>query len=260
MDGSTILLATVGDPVAQVQTPERMPRLFAERGINAAWVPLHVQAGHLPVVAAMLRGVANLRGCSVTVPHKMAMMELVDALTPRAKLSGSLNLVRRETNGTLLGDMVDGVGFVRGLADAGYPVRDRTAWLVGLGGAGAAIAAALCDAGVGHLHLQDVDAERVHAAVARLRPHFPSTRITAGMGQPDEPDFAINATPLGLQLEDQLPFELSSLPRDTLVCDIVMKPARTRLLAAAEEQGFRTHPGAPMLTAQMPLYLEFFGL
>ena len=56
MDGSMILLATVGDPVAQVQTPERMP--------------LHVRAEHLSVVAAMLRGVANLRGCSVTVPQR----------------------------------------------------------------------------------------------------------------------------------------------------------------------------------------------
>lgn len=259
MDGSTILLATVGDPVAQVQTPARMPALFAERGINATWVPMHVRAEHLPAVAAMLRGVENLRGLSVTVPHKVAMVALVDALTPRAQLSGSLNLVRREPDGTLLGDMVDGVGFVRGLAEAGHEVRGRAAWLVGTGGAGAAIAAALCEAGLGRLHLRDVSAERAEAAAERLRPHFPHTRITAGPGQPDGPDLAINATPLGLRPEDPLPFDPAALPRGTLVCDIIMKPARTRLLAAAEAAGVRTHPGAPMLTAQMPLYLEFFG-
>src|ERR1700759_1952766 len=105
MDGSTIILATVGDPVAQVQTPVRMPELFAERGINATWVPLHITPPHLPVLAAMLREVENVRGCSVTVPHKVAMMALVDRLTPQAQLSGSLNLVRREKDGALLGDM-----------------------------------------------------------------------------------------------------------------------------------------------------------
>ena len=260
MDGSTLLLATVGDPVAQVQTPARMPGLFVEHGINATWVPLHVTAPHLPVVAAMLRQVENFRGCSVTVPHKASMMTLVDRLTPRAMLAGGVNVVRREADRTLTGDMVDGLGFVRGLEEAGHAVRGKDAWLVGAGGAGAAIAAALCEAGIRRLWLTDVARERAEAVAERLRPHFPEVRVAARDGQPGAMDYAINATPLGLRPDDPLPFAMGGLPATTVVCDIIMKPARTALLEAAEVRGLATHPGAPMLTAQMPLYLAFFGL
>ncbi len=260
MDGNTILLATVGDPVAQVQTPARMPELFAARGINATWVPLHVTAANLPLVPAMLRGIGNFRGCSITVPHKMAMLTLVDRATPRARLSAGVNLVRREADGSLTGDMVDGLGFVAGLADAGHSVRGKSAWLVGAGGAGAAIAAALCEAGVAWLGVQDVDPSRARAVADRLSPHFPAIRIMAVDAAPAAPDFAINATPLGLRPTDPLPFAIDGLPATAVVCDIIMKPAITPLLHAAEARRLTIHPGAPMLTAQMPLYLEFFGL
>jgi shikimate dehydrogenase len=260
MDGDTLLLATVGDPVAQVQTPARMPALFAERGVNATWVPLHVTPANLGIVAAMLRGVENFRGCSVTVPHKVAMMALVDTLTPRAILSGGVNLVRREKDGRLTGDMVDGLGFVRGLEAAGRSVEGQVAWLVGTGGAGAAIAAALCESGVGALYLTDRSPARAEAAAERLAPRFPAVQVTTTDRQPKALDYAINATPLGLLADDPLPFAVDTLPEAAVVCDIVMKPARTRLLAAAENRGLAAHPGAPMLSAQMPLYLEFFGL
>ena len=260
MDGNTIVLATVGDPVAQVQTPVRMPELFAARGINATWVPLHITPANLAVLPAMLRGIENFHGCSVTVPHKMAMLALVDRATPRAVLSAGLNLVRREADGTLTGDMVDGLGFVAGLAEAGHSVRGKSAWLVGAGGAGAAIAAALCEAGVARLWVQDADPPRARLVADRLAPAFPAIQVLAVQAPPAAPDFAINATPLGLRPDDPLPFFVAGLPDNAVVCDIVMKPAITPLLRSAGARGLAIHPGAPMLTAQMPLYLEFFGL
>jgi shikimate dehydrogenase len=260
MDGSTLVLATVGDPVVQVQTPGRMPELFAERNINATWVPLHVKAANLPVIVAMLRQVENFRGCSITVPHKVAMMALVDRPTPRALVSGSLNLVRREADGTLTGDMVDGLGFVRGLAATGRNVAGKEAWLVGTGGAGAAIAAALCESGIGCLWLKDAVSGRAEELADRLQHHFSEMRIGVSDRQPDRIDYVINATPLGLRPDDPLPFDISGLPASAVVCDIIMKPARTALLQAAEALGLATHPGTPMLTAALPLYLEFFGL
>jgi shikimate dehydrogenase len=260
MDGNTVLLATVGDPVSQVQTPVRMPPLFEARAINATWVPLHVHPDNLQVIVAMLRGVENFRGCNITVPHKVAMMALVDHLTPRAEVSGGVNLVRREQDGSLTGDMLDGLGFVRGLEAAGRSVRGRIAWLVGTGGAGAAIAAALCEAQIDTLVLTDTAANRAEATAERLAFKFPAVQISTTKQQPQALDFAINATPLGLRPDDPRPFEVAGLPNDAVVCDIIMKPARTRLLEAAENRGLATHPGEPMLTAQMPLYLEFFGL
>jgi len=94
----------------------------------------------------------------------------------------------------------------------------------------------------------------------RLSPHFPAIRIMAVDAAPAAPDFAINATPLGLRPADPLPFAVDGLPASAVVCDIIMKPAITPLLRAAEARRLTIHPGAPMLTAQMPLYLEFFGL
>lgn len=257
IDGSTRLFATIGDPVAQIQTPLLMPPLFAARGINATWVPMHVRPAMLPAALAMLRTVENFGGLTVTVPHKAAALALIDHPTPRARLAGSINLVRREPDGTLTGDMVDGIGFVDGLAAAGHAVAGASAWLVGVGGAGAAVAAALCERGVGHLFLTETQPARAEQLAGRLAEAYLAVAIT--VGAPSGPvDYAINATPLGMAASDPLPFDPTGLV-GSVICDVIMKPPRTRLLDVAASIGLATHEGRPMLLAQLQHYLDFFG-
>jgi shikimate dehydrogenase len=260
IDGNTLIFATPGDPVAQVRLPEVMEAVFAALGVNAVWVPMHVGPEGLVAVLEGLRTIRNFRGITVAIPYKPTVAAMLDRLTPRAQAAGGVNLVRLEPDGRLLGDIVDGAGFVRGLELRGHAVKGATIWLVGVGGGGSAIAAALADAGVKQLYLTEVNGERAGAIRERLARHYPKASVAVVERAPEPVDFAINATPCGLQPGDPLPFDPAALAATTVVCDIIMKPRETALLQAAQARGLRVHHGHHMLDAQIPMYLEFLGI
>lgn len=260
IDGNTLIFATPGNPVAQVRLPEVMEAVFGALGVNAVWVPMHVDHVGLGVVIQGLRTIRNFRGITVAIPYKPTVGAMLDRLTPRAQAAGSVNLVRLDADGKLLGDIVDGAGFVRGLELRGYSVAGATAWLVGVGGGGSAIAAALAEAGVKRLYMTELNKERATAIHERLTHYYPKTPIQVVNRPPGPVDFAINATPCGLGPGDPMPFDAASLSEQTIVCDIIMKPRETRLLQAAQARGMRVHHGHHMLDAQIPMYLDFMGI
>jgi len=121
--GHTRLYGIVADPVAQVKTPQTMRKVFEKRGTDGVLVPMHVRSEHLAVFVQGLRGVMNFGGMIATVPHKTAMLDLCDDVTPAARLVGAVNIVRRNEDGTLSGDILDGQGFVGGLRQHGIEPR-----------------------------------------------------------------------------------------------------------------------------------------
>jgi shikimate dehydrogenase len=260
VDGETLIFATPGNPVAQVRLPQVMEVVFDALGINAVWLPMHVEREGLGVVLHALRTVRNFRGITVAIPYKPTVASMVDRLTLSAQACGSVNLVRLEADGALLGDMVDGAGFLRGLELRGFVLRGAVVWLVGVGGAGAAIAAALCAAGVERLFLTDSSPGRATLVAERLAGFYPRTPIDVVTAAPRPVDFAINATPCGLSPSDPLPFDPMRLAPATIVCDIIMKPKETALLAAARQRGIAIHHGHHTLDAQIPMYLSFVGI
>lgn len=259
VSGRTRLFAVLGDPVAQVMAPAMMNRLFAERSVDAVLVPVEVATNDLDTVVDGLKRIGNLDGFLVTVPHKLALCRHADGLSDAARLAGSVNAMRREADGTWSGDNFDGEGFVRGLLDAGHSVTGKHYTLVGAGGAGVSIAAAVLQAGAAALSVHDIDRSRAEALVARLDERRPGLARTVGAPDPRS-DVVVNATPLGLRDGDPLPFALDGLCADTVIADIIMKPAETRLLREAAARGLGTHPGLPMLSEQIPLYREFFRI
>ena len=260
IDGNTLIFATCGNPVAQVRLPQVMEIVFRELKVNAVWVPMHVEHEGLKVLMQALRTMRNFRGLTVTIPHKPAIGAMLDRLSQRAQAAGAVNLVRLDPDGKLFGDIVDGAGFVRGLELRGHSVKGATVWLVGVGGAGSAIAAALAEARVGQLFLRDADAQRVKAMIDRLKSRYPKLAVEVVEEPPAAMDFAVNATPLGLKTGDPLPFDPAQLPVSTIVCDIIMKPRETQLLQAAQACGMRVQHGQHMMDAQVPMYLEFLGI
>lgn len=260
IDGNTLIFATCGNPVAQVRLPQVMEVVFRELKVNAVWVPMHVDHEGLKVLMQALRTMRNFRGLTVTIPHKPAIGAMLDRLSQRAQAAGAVNLVRLDPDGKLFGDIVDGAGFVRGLELRGHSVKGATVWLVGVGGAGSAIAAALAEARVGQLFLRDADAQRVKAMIDRLKSRYPKLAVEVVEEPPAAMDFAVNATPLGLKTGDPLPFDPAQLPVSTIVCDIIMKPRETQLLQAAQARGMRVQHGQHMMDAQVPMYLEFLGI
>lgn len=259
ISGRTRLFAVLGDPVAQVMAPAMMNRLFAEHGLDAVLVPVEVSPSDLDAAVDGMKRIGNLDGFLVTVPHKLALYRHADHLGDAAGLIGSVNAMRREADGSWSGHNFDGEGFVRGLLGADRPVAGKRFSLIGAGGAGVSIAAAVLQAGAAGLAIVDIDPSRAEALAARLDTRWPGL-ARAAAGPDPASDVVVNATPLGLRDGDPLPFALDGLRPGATVADIIMKPAETRLLREAAARGFGTHPGLPMLSEQIPLYREFFRI
>jgi len=258
--GTTQVIALFGDPIAPVQAPMIYNPYFDAHAIDAVVVPMGVTAEEYPVALRTVLRMTNALGAIVTMPHKQRTVALLDELGPRVAAAGSCNAIVRRPDGTLRGDLFDGLGFVHGLARNGFAVAGAVCLVVGAGGVGSAIAMALAAAGAHALTICDIAASHAEAVVARLRQHHPHVASGAGTSDPAGFDLVVNASPLGMRATDPLPIELARLEPATFVAEVVMKPGVTPLLAAARQRGCRTQPGVDMLFEQIPLYLEFFGL
>ena len=270
--GTTSLYAVIGDPVRQARVPGLLNPLLPTWGVDAAVVPLQVRPADFAEVIVALRRIPNLRGLFITVPHKVAAGRFAARMSSRATRAGCANVLRPEPGGGWYADNFDGIGFVAGLRAGGFDPAHKRVSLVGAGGAGAAIAVALLDAGAAELYVHDTDEVRCVDLVVRLMGGGPEglgggslddpAGIAQACGEPRliEVDLVVNATPLGLRPEDALPFDPRKLAAGVVVADIIMHPAETALLRIAASHGCRVHPGEPMLVHQLPCYRQFFGL
>ena len=258
--GRTRVLAILADPVVQARAPSLVNAALAAREKDAVLVPMQVPDGRLARVLDGLRAIGNFGGAVVSMPHKTALAALVDETTPEARQVGACNVVRRDADGRLVGTMFDGEGFVAGLHAAGHTVRGRRVYLAGAGGAAAAIAFAVAKHGAAALTIHNRTAAKAEALADRVRRAFPACAVAAGGPAPRGHDLVVNATALGMRPDDHLPLDAAGLEPGALAAEIVIRDEPTPFLAAAAHRGCRTHPGAPMLVAQIDLMLDFLGL
>ena len=259
ISGTTRLFGVIADPITHVRACEVFNPRFRERGIDAVLVPLHVGAAGLARALDGFRTLANLGGVLVTIPHKEAILELVDEVGPQATRVGAGNVFRRTADGRLEAENFDGLGFVGGLAAAGHRPAGKTVLLVGAGGAGKAIAYALAEAGARRLIVANRAQARAEALAAGVRTAFPTCEAVPGPADPEGVDLIVNATSLGLRADDPLPVDPAAAAPGTVVAEIVMKPERTPLVAAAAARGLTVHLGRHMLDHQVPLLARFIG-
>ncbi len=260
IDGKTLVFATPGYPVKQIRLPILMNQVFPALGINAIWIPIEVEPANLSSIFTAFRHFNNFKGMTIAIPYKNPLVDLVDEATERAKRSGSVNLIRFDENGRSYGDTVDGLGFVVGLEAKGVICKGKSVYLVGTGGAGCALAVALCDAGISALYLSDIFPEKAEALAERLRSFYPESTILAQEVPPTHIDLAINASNSGLQPNDPLPFDPTFFEKHTVIADIIMKPKETALLQKAASLGYQIHHGHHTLDYQVSLYLDYFGI
>lgn len=256
LSGATRLFIIIGDPIAQVQSPGGITREFAARGHNAVLVPAQV-----PVAALddFVRGVSlagNLDGIVVTVPHKFSAFAHCASTTDRAGFLQSVNIMRRNADGTWHGDMTDGAAFVGGIRQAGCVPEGKRALMVGAGGAGTAIALALLEAGVSELAIHDADAVRRDRLLARLAGRG-AAKLVAGSDDPTGYDLIANATPAGMTPGDALPLRADRLTPDMFVGDVITSPEVTPLLTAARALGCGTQTGIGMFAAGRAMMVDF---
>ncbi|TCT05707.1 shikimate dehydrogenase family protein [Aquabacter spiritensis] len=258
--GNSRLYAIIGDPIAHVRTPLVFNAYFAAHEIAAVCVPIHIRPEDLAAGMAGLKAIANLDGFIVTAPHKARVAQMVERLGQDGALVGAVNTVRREADGSYSGTMLDGHGFVAGLAGAGHAVRGRSIYIAGAGGAAAALAFALAAAGIRALTVFNRTRERAEDLLARVKAAFPAVEVRFGTRDPRGHDIAVNATPLGLEPGDGFSFDVARAEPPMLVAEVLMKPETTALLRAAAARGCAIHQGKHMLDGQRDLMMAYFGL
>ena len=259
ISGRTKLIAHLGFPTETFKAPLIYNPWFEKTGIDAVVVPMGVKAEDYPAFFDKLFKLSNIRGALVTMPHKVTTVALLDETSTVVKVAGSCNAVLRRDDGKIVGDMFDGAGFTRGLKRKHFDLRGASCLVVGSGGVGSAIAASLAAEGVASIVLADTNTASAEGLAQRLEQHYPALDVRTGSNDPQGFDLVVNATPLGMNAGDPLPFDISRVSRDTFVGEVVMKQEITPLLQAARERGCRTQVGTDMLFEQIPAYLEFFG-
>lgn len=261
----------IGDPIAQSKSPAIHTHWLNELGLEADYRACHVTSDGLPEYLAERRADPDWRGCNVTMPHKQAVMPLLDRLDPLAERIGAVNTIVRESDGQLAGYNTDAGGFLEALqGELAESHLFRMARIFGTGGAARAIVAALADAGF-TLVLAGRNPDKARALLDELAPggehHTPTLAHFAGttdFGFDDREgclDLVVNASPLGMVGQPTLQVDNSHFPPGSIVYDIVTHPLETPLLKEAGAAGFATIDGLSMLIGQAALAFEkFFGV
>ena len=259
ISGKTTLIAHIGYPTHSFKAPMIYNPYFAKEGIDAIVMPMGVKAEDFATSFPAIMKFSNVHGALITMPHKVSVVALLDEVTPTVRVAGACNAVLLRPDGTLLGDMFDGDGFVRGVQRKGRAVTGAKVLVVGTGGVGSAIAASFAKAGVAALGLYDVNTASVDGLSGRLHRHYPQIDVRTGSNDPAGHDIVVNATPMGMNPGDPMPMDVSRIAPTTFVGEVVMKQEMTAFLRAAQSRGCRFQVGTDMLFEQIPAYLEFFG-
>ncbi len=270
-DAERPVLAVFGDPVAHSLSPQMMNPALEAMGIAGRYIRLHIKDEEFAEAVRLLPEL-GFYGTNVTIPHKFAALENVDEVDSLAKQLGAVNTVVVEEDKQLLGFNSDGPGFVRSLREAfQVDVKDLRVLILGAGGgAGRAVAIQCALEHCERLVLVNRTASKAQALAEELKPHFQDERVLGPVErleavaweddvlerQLDNTDLIINGTSLGMKRTDPelLPHQL--LQPHHLVYDMVYKPARTKLITAAESAGARAVNGLSMLLHQGVISLE----
>jgi len=253
ISGKTGLLALVGQPVGHSLSPAMHNAAFVADGLDFVYVCLDVDPVELPAAVRGMKAL-GLRGFNVTMPHKQAMVLLVDELDEGARISGAVNTVVIEDR-ELCGYNTDGDGMVMACQEAGIELSGRSVLLLGAGGTAAAIAVAFGSAGVGELRI----ATRSVGRAAQLRERLHETgmkrlavhHLDALEGAVPDAEIIINTTPLGMKEGDPMPVPSGYVRKSRVFCDAVYRPGgHTPLVRLARERGVPVVAGDRMLLYQ----------
>ena len=261
--GTTRLLGVIGHPISHSLSPRMHNAAFSagsptgsaeNQYMEYVYVPLDIRPEELPAAVAGLRA-ANFVGFNVTMPHKAAILPLLDALDETSRVAGAVNTVDLRGN-EIRGFNTDGSGFIEACREAGVEVAGRRVLILGAGGAAAAIAVALRGAGVSSLAIVN----RTPGRAEDLRRKLAETGETPEVRAYPQEDLAaaaegaeilVNTTYLGMRDEDPLPLPDRFIREDRVICDAVYRAgAETPLIHKSRERGAPTVAGGRMLLYQ----------
>ncbi len=243
----------IGDPIAHSKSPLIHGFWLKALGMEAEYRACHVTPEGLGDYIAARRDDPLWRGCNVTIPHKIALMEHVaDPGGVRSSI-GAMNTIARDEKGALIGTNTDAGGFYAPLGQSDFSGADVA--VIGAGGAARAVLFALSRMEVGSVTIHARNALKAMGLLASFGLKGQVRGMADALG---EVDLLVNTSPLGMKGFDPLVVDLDPLPDGALVYDIVYNPLETGLLKAARARGLETVDGLDMLIGQAALAFEIF--
>lgn len=268
ISGRTKICGIFGCPVEHTFSPALHNAAFAAAGLDYAYVPFEVSPRSLAVAVEAVRAL-GLAGVNVTIPHKEAVLPLLDGLSGEAELTGAVNTIINRS-GYLYGDNTDGKGYLRALKEAGFDPAGKTVLFLGAGGAARAVAVQLALAGAGKLVFANrtaaraSDLSRFVAEKTGARVELVSWPDRAGGKLPvrvlAEAGLVVQATSLGMSpnVGETVPLSFEAFRPGQVASDLVYNPVETLFLKKAVQAGAAAVSGLGMLLHQGALAFELW--
>ncbi len=251
----TQLCGLLGNPVEHSLSPAIHNAAFEKLGLDFAYLAFPVE--DLENAIRGIRALGHIRGFSVTIPHKVSIIRLLDSVETTAKHIGSVNTIIKD-RGLLVGSNTDASGALQALRQGGVNLAGQKVVILGSGGAARAVAFGLCVEGnIDHLTLLGIDDNERIALASDLRTKTKtaitdfSLNVSTLKPALANAQLVIHCTPMGMHPN----IEASCVPRELLhpgltVMDIVYNPLNTQLLQDAQIAGCRTIQGIEMFLHQ----------
>ncbi|MBO8164160.1 MAG: shikimate dehydrogenase [Brevibacillus sp.] len=256
----TKLVGLLGHPVHHSQSPLMHNTAFAEKKLDFAYVAFDVLPEHLDDAVSAIRAL-GLRGVNVTIPHKVAVLPMLDEIDPLAKRIGAVNTIVNE-DGRLIGYNTDGLGYVRSLLEETRAnLTEQRVTLLGAGGAARAVACTLAERGVREIRIINRSRERAEQLAAHLRPLVKVQVVEQEeyRSAVESATLLINTTSIGMYPHtNEMPVPAEWLHSGLIVSDLIYNPLETKLLAEARRAGAMTHSGVGMFVNQGVLAFELW--
>lgn len=262
ISGTTRVCGIIGDPIGHSMSPAIHNAAFEKMEIDYLYVPFRVKKEGLSKAIAGMRAL-NIRGLSVTIPHKVAVIPFLDELDPLAERIGAVNTIVND-DGVLRGYNTDATGFLQTLLERGVEPEKKNIVILGAGGASRAISFILAERGA-HLVILNrlLELDWAEELASRISQIFTKEVEALELNEEnlakvlEKADIVVNATSVGMSPNiDETPIPAKLLKPGLIVFDIVYNPIKTRLLREAEATGAKTIGGLDMLVWQGALAFE----
>ena len=252
----TQYVAAFGDPIEGNPTSIMQNAAFEHAGLDWRYLDFTVAAEDLEEAIKAVRTL-GFAGLNFTIPHKVAVIPLLDGLEPSAEISGACNTMVRQADGRLIGSNTDGSGFVWSLRDEGIDPGGLEVVLLGAGGAARAVSVELALAGARRITVANRTPSKRDELVSILTERTSVTAVSMpwdGTLAVPACDVLVDCTPVGMgsgaAAQEHVAIDLSGLSGDTVVCDLNPERSDTALLQLARAHGHRTIDGLGMLARQ----------
>lgn len=257
-----LLAGVMGWPVMHSRSPKLHNYWLAKHGLAGAYVPLGIKSEGLEAALRALPAL-GFSGCNVTIPHKEAVMRIIDSVTPAAKRIGAVNCIVVGEDGLLDGRNNDGFGYIESIREAkpDWSAGSGPVVVLGAGGGARAVVYSLVEQGATELRLLNRTFERAQALQQDFGGPIKAYRWEERHDALDGAAMLVNTTSQGMAGQPPVDIRLDKLPTSALVSDIIYIPRETPLLAAARQRGNPTVNGLGMLMHQArPAFAAWFGV